>query len=189
LNPNLLANRRQPLSEAEHAALIPSDVINNYVVRWSPANHDNVVNQLVRYGNNSFVIQNQPSHLTSYSAEKVAFGRCCPLLRNRFYNDYNSSSSTVTIEKSSQHEKRCLSLVFRIRAREDHNERHQSFPARAPKLEAGPRPKLHFRELRAAIPGETMGETIETPDQSVLLPLFVPGKAQGHGRYPKRSRP
>jgi hypothetical protein len=40
-------------------------MVNNYVVRWSTANHDNVFNQLMRYGISSFAIQNQPSHPTS----------------------------------------------------------------------------------------------------------------------------
>ena len=43
---------------------------------------------------------------------------------------------------------------------------------------------MHFRELRAAI----TGETIETKDQNALLSILVLGKAQAHGRYRKRSR-
>jgi hypothetical protein len=40
-------------------------MVNDYVVRWSAANHDNVANKLVRYAIKSFGIQNQASHLTS----------------------------------------------------------------------------------------------------------------------------
>jgi hypothetical protein len=40
-------------------------MINDYVVQWSTANHDNVANQLMRYEINSVAIQNQASHLTS----------------------------------------------------------------------------------------------------------------------------
>jgi hypothetical protein len=39
-------------------------MINDYLVRWSTANHDNVANQLMRYKTDSFAIQNQESHLT-----------------------------------------------------------------------------------------------------------------------------
>jgi hypothetical protein len=89
-------------------------MINNYLVQVSTANHDNVINQLVRYEINSFPIQNQASHLTSYPPEKFAFNRSCLPLRNRFYNDYNSSGSTVTMEESSQHEKGRVSGGLRV---------------------------------------------------------------------------
>jgi len=39
-------------------------MINDYLVRWSTANHDNVANQLMCYKTNSVAIQNQASHLT-----------------------------------------------------------------------------------------------------------------------------
>jgi hypothetical protein len=39
-------------------------MINDYVIRWSTANHDNVATQLTHYKTNSFAIQNQASHLT-----------------------------------------------------------------------------------------------------------------------------
>ncbi|OLD86961.1 MAG: hypothetical protein AUG81_10105 [Verrucomicrobia bacterium 13_1_20CM_4_54_11] len=65
-----------------------------------------VVNQLARYKINSFPIQNQANHITANLAKTFVFNRCCPRLRKRFYNDYNSSSSTVTMKESSQDEKR-----------------------------------------------------------------------------------
>jgi hypothetical protein len=39
-------------------------MINDYVVQWSTANHDNVASQLMRHETNSFAIQSQPSHIT-----------------------------------------------------------------------------------------------------------------------------
>ena len=65
-----------------------------------------VVNQLARYKINSFPIQNQANDITANLAKTFVFNRCCPRLRKRFYNDYNSSSSTVTMKESSQDEKR-----------------------------------------------------------------------------------
>ena len=65
-----------------------------------------VVNQLARYKINSFPIQNQANHITANLAKTFVFNRCCPRLRKRFYNDYDSSSSTVTMKESSQDEKR-----------------------------------------------------------------------------------
>jgi len=38
-------------------------MIDDYLVRWSTANHDNVANQFMCYKTNSFAIQNQASHL------------------------------------------------------------------------------------------------------------------------------
>ena len=38
-------------------------MINDYLVRWSAANHDKVAPQLTHYETDSFAIQNQPSHL------------------------------------------------------------------------------------------------------------------------------
>jgi hypothetical protein len=48
---------------------------------------------------------------------------------------------------------------------------------------------LNFRELRAAITGETVRESIETLDQTALPSILVLGKPQAQGGYPKRSRP
>jgi hypothetical protein len=45
-------------------------MINDYLVRSSTANHDNVANQLTHYKTNSFAIQNQASHLSFNSAER-----------------------------------------------------------------------------------------------------------------------
>jgi hypothetical protein len=39
-------------------------MINDYLVRWSTANHDNVANQFMGYKTNSFAVKNQASHLT-----------------------------------------------------------------------------------------------------------------------------
>jgi hypothetical protein len=39
-------------------------MINDYLVRWSTANHDNLAKQLMCYKANSFTIQNQAGHLT-----------------------------------------------------------------------------------------------------------------------------
>ena len=38
-------------------------MINDYLVRWSPANGDKVAPQLTHYETNPFAIQNQASHL------------------------------------------------------------------------------------------------------------------------------
>jgi hypothetical protein len=38
-------------------------MINDYLVRWSAANHDKVAPQLTHYETDSFAIQNQASHL------------------------------------------------------------------------------------------------------------------------------
>jgi hypothetical protein len=38
-------------------------MINDYVVRWSTANHDKVADQLMRCEINAFAIQNQASHI------------------------------------------------------------------------------------------------------------------------------
>src|SRR5437867_9633617 len=81
-------------------------MINQYLVQRSTANRDKVVNQLACYKINSFPIQNQANHITANLAKTFVFNRCCPRLRKRFYNDYNSSSSTVTMKESSQDEKR-----------------------------------------------------------------------------------
>jgi hypothetical protein len=48
----------------------------------------------------------------------------------------------------------------------------------------GTRSQVHFRELRAAI----TGETIETLDENALLSILVLDKAQAQARYRKRSR-
>ena len=54
-------------------------MINDYVIRWSTANHDNVATQLTHYKTNSFAIQNQASHfsfnlmLSEQSGGKVAY--------------------------------------------------------------------------------------------------------------------
>src|SRR5205823_14450429 len=74
-------------------------MINQYLVQWSTANRDKVVNQVARYKINSFPIQNQANHITANLAKTFVFNRCCPRLRKRFYNDYNSSSSTITMKK------------------------------------------------------------------------------------------
>jgi hypothetical protein len=86
-------------------------MINDNVVRRGTANEDKVATQLMRWEITSFVTQNQPSHLTSNLAEKFAFSRCRPPLRNRCYNDYISSRSTLMMDKISQHEKRGVSGV------------------------------------------------------------------------------
>jgi hypothetical protein len=39
-------------------------MINDYLVQWRTANHDNVATQLTHYKTNSFAIQNQASHVT-----------------------------------------------------------------------------------------------------------------------------
>jgi hypothetical protein len=39
-------------------------MINDYVIRWSTANHDNVASQPMHYKITSFEIQKQVSHLT-----------------------------------------------------------------------------------------------------------------------------
>jgi len=41
-------------------------MINDYLVRWSTANHDNVATQLMHYKTNSFTIQNQASHVNYF---------------------------------------------------------------------------------------------------------------------------
>jgi len=41
-------------------------MINDYLVRWSTANHDNVATQLMHYKTNSFAIQNQASHVNYF---------------------------------------------------------------------------------------------------------------------------
>jgi len=41
-------------------------MINDYLVRWSTANHDNVATQITHYKTNSFTIQNQASHVTQF---------------------------------------------------------------------------------------------------------------------------
>jgi hypothetical protein len=38
-------------------------MINDYLVRWSPANRDKVAPQLTHYETNPFAMQNQASHL------------------------------------------------------------------------------------------------------------------------------
>jgi hypothetical protein len=40
-------------------------MINDYLVKWRTANHDNVATQLTHYKTNSFAIQNQASHVTN----------------------------------------------------------------------------------------------------------------------------
>jgi hypothetical protein len=62
-----------------------------------------------------------------------------------------------------------------------------TFPARAPKWEARV-PSYISENFALQFPEKRLEKPIETLDQSVLLPLFVPGKAQAHGRYRKRSR-
>jgi hypothetical protein len=73
-------------------------MINDNVVRRGTANENKVTTQLMRWENTSFLIQNQPSHLASHPGEKFAFQSTV------FATDYISSGSTVTMDKSSQHE-------------------------------------------------------------------------------------
>jgi len=57
-------------------------MINDYLIRWSTANHDNVATQLTHYKTHSFAIQNQASHVifNSLSPEGTAAGAPNPPL-------------------------------------------------------------------------------------------------------------
>jgi hypothetical protein len=63
-------------------------MINDYLVQWSTANHDNVATQLTHYKTNSFAIQNQASHFTfnSESPEGGAAGAPNPPLISPRHN-------------------------------------------------------------------------------------------------------
>jgi hypothetical protein len=50
-------------------------MINEYLVGWSTANEDKVANELMRCEINSFGNQNQASHLTSISGERLGSSR------------------------------------------------------------------------------------------------------------------
>jgi hypothetical protein len=63
-------------------------MINDYLVRWSTANHHNVATQLMHQKTHSFAIQNQASHVifNSLSPEERAVGVPNPPLINPRHN-------------------------------------------------------------------------------------------------------
>jgi hypothetical protein len=63
-------------------------MINDYLVRWSTANHHNVATQLMHQKTHSFAIQNQASHVifNSLSPEGRAVGVPNPPLINLRHN-------------------------------------------------------------------------------------------------------
>jgi len=76
-------------------------MINDYVVQWSTANHDNVANQLMRYEINSGAIQKQASQLTS-AADNIDRRQFFSWIGGTVFTHYCSSGSTVTMEGSSR---------------------------------------------------------------------------------------
>jgi hypothetical protein len=57
-------------------------MINDYLVQWSTANHDNVATQLTHYKTNSFAIQNQASHVTFNSGSPEGRAAGAPTRRS-----------------------------------------------------------------------------------------------------------
>src|SRR4029077_15824279 len=52
-------------------------MINDYLVQWRTANHDNVATQVTHYKTNSFAIQNQASHVTNRTYRLLSVNHAC----------------------------------------------------------------------------------------------------------------